>query len=303
MQLHHALLGILALATGSLAADDEDGCCSHMNRFRNVIYCSPDDIVNHRVSGCDCRPKQKQKTCAKWCQACSPLQTTIKYVNDCSAGCRLPSDGECECTGCGLWFHSVCDCVKDPTNPKTCHTDKAISPGSANTWVHLVNDPTEHDLISSTSIIPGILDMTAKPSPYFERAWVYAQERWDPSSQALAMNPWLVRTMEQVHIHLCPLKPNLRDALTKEVFKSDKHLVKLDNTKFNSLWCIGAKKGKVIENFVALLSEMIAQEKAKGKAGICPEMIGAGMMMDNDQRTWACATTERHGPLGFFCKK
>lgn len=287
MRLDYAVLGVLALATGASAA-----------------FCTPSDIVNHNVKGCDCGPRLKTDKCLNLCYACSPqfpIEVNKKHVKDCEAGCRLASD--VDCMGCGLWFRTVCGCVKDPTNPKVCSADKAISPGSDKTWIHLVNKPPEHDLISSTSIIPGILDMTStvQGTParkYMERGWTYAQERWDPSKQALAMNPWLVRTMEQVHIHLCDFNTDLRDALKKETFQSEHQLVKLANQKWDSLWCVGLKKGLVRENVVDLLADMIKKQKGN----ICPQVVGAGMMMDDDQRLWACATTDRHGPLGFFCK-
>jgi hypothetical protein len=303
MQIHHTVLAFLALTTASNARHGSRS--SQLNKPRNVIYCSASDIAHHRVSGCDCRPKIEQNTCEKQCNttSCTPQLTNVKHANDCSAGCRLDSDGDCK--GCGLWFHSVCGCVKDPSDPKKCLADVPISQGSPNTWIRLVNeDPKEHDLITSTSMIPGILDMTGAPSPYFERGWVYGQKQWKAGNQSLAMNPWVVRTMEQVHIHICELNTDLRDVFNQQTLKTDKRLVPLDTKvqKYRSLFCIGVKKDEVIDNFVALLAEKIRYEGTK-KGSVCPELFGAGMMMDDQRRTWACATTERHGPLGLFCKK
>ncbi|KAH6684990.1 hypothetical protein F5X68DRAFT_233423 [Plectosphaerella plurivora] len=304
MQTHRALLALFALATVSTAHHGTPG--SHLNRARNVIYCSSSDIAHHRVSGCECRPKIETNTCEKQCNtiSCTPQLTNVKHVNDCSAGCGLDSDGDCK--GCGLWFHSVCGCIKDPKNPKKCLADVPISQGSPNTWIRLINDdPKEHDLITSTSMIPGILDMTGAPSPYFERGWVYGQKQWKAGTEALAMNPWVVRTMEQVHIHICNLNTTLRSVLSQQNPKAGQTtLAPLDTTVHNyqSLWCMASKKDQVVDNLVQLLADRISVE-GKKKGGVCPELFGAGMMMDDQKRTWACATTERHGPLGLFCAK
>lgn len=298
MQLNQALLGLLGLTMAPLALAAVAGEPSEI-QARDTM-CTTADISGQNVSKCKCWPRTKGNTCKKTCTGlCYQVDRTTK---DCDVGCKDIQNGPCK--GCGIWYHTLCDCLQDVANPNKCVPSFAPSPGGKHPWVHLKTadpkKPREHDLITTTEIIPGILDMTNAPSQFYEDAWIFAQNQWDGGSQALAMNPWRVRTEEQVHIHMCKLNPNIRATLTAETAKSEKHLVKLE--KESTLWCYAARKNDKITNFVSVLSEFIEQESKK-KGGVCRELVGAGMMQDDNGRTWACATTTWHGPLPYFCEK
>lgn len=297
MQVTQTLLLLLFSAVPALAVPNADRVQPLEPRNpKPTGLCSQKDIESRSILNCDCRGKSTKckVSCPTDKQTCTTTYTPDKFVNKCDDGCV---QSEADCKGCGLYYHSLCDCLKDPKNPKICTTNKP--PSSGPIWAHLKTGGNEHDLYTTTEVIPGILEMAAPPYDFHNEGWLFAQDEWT-KDEALAMNPWIVRTEEQVHIHLCEAQGLTKAVLTKEDIASEKHLVKLKapgSPQFQSLYCMGRKNtNDKIDNFMEALNEFRNEHK-----DVCPQEIGAGMMRDNNGRPWACATTSYHGPLPYFC--
>jgi len=248
--------------------------------------CNNKDISSKDVSGCDCQ--SGPTGCSQSCTYCpsDPIYET-KQIKDCKSGC---TDSETNCTGCGLYFRTVCNCVKHGC-PNS--AGGAITPGPAPVWVYeSTNDP----LITTTEFLPGILQMRAS----HERGWTYAQEWYKPAYQALFLNSPRSRKMEHIHIHVCKNR-NLDTVnhLSDEDIKSSSRLVQ--TLKDPELYCLGVNHSVTISNFAGALSNFLASPPSQTPP-ICKDLVGAGILQDHHDRTWACATTHRKGPEEKFCQ-
>jgi hypothetical protein len=158
-------------------------------------------------------------------------------------------------------------------------------------WALLETPGTKDNLITTTQFLPGILQM--KPSD--DEAWIFAQSQYKPTTQALAMNPVLVRTMEQVHIHVCDRNKAMGTLLAKETIRSSSDLVQLANDK--EMYCLGVDHSVTVKGFAGILHGFLSQLPKT----VCRDMVGAGIIRDDKSRMWACATTNRDGPLAKVC--
>ncbi|UNI21855.1 hypothetical protein JDV02_007806 [Purpureocillium takamizusanense] len=252
--------------------------------------CNPKDISNKDVSGCEC--KDTKTGCSSTCTYCAsdPIFET-KGVKDCKSGC---TESQTNCTGCGLYFHTVCDCIKHGGCENTA-AGGVIMPGPAPIWIYDDHDPKD-PLITTTEFLPGILQMRGS----HERGWTYAQEHYKPQSQAVFLNSARARKMEHVHIHVCRSR-NAQTAknLADEHIQSSTSLIK--TVKEPELYCLGVNHSVTITNFAGALSNWLAKLPVETPP-ICKDLVGAGILQDTHGRTWACASKHRKGPQDMFCQ-
>lgn len=242
--------------------------------------CNTSQISSMDVGSCTCAGQLSGCIDYSTCSACGG-SSAKKNIKDCTHGC---TDDEWNCKACGLWFHTLCDCI---SHPKTCTSSGTISPYARPVWVLLETD----NLVTTTEKLPGILEM--KDS--HDQGWIFAQEhRPNPATEAVWLNSVYARDMEQVHIHRCTRNLQTATLLSQETIRSDKHLVQLKND--NELYCLGVSSSVTIKGFSAALVEFLKSPP------VCKDLVGAGILYDTAGRTWACASTTHQGPKGKFCK-
>lgn len=158
----------------------------------------------------------------------------------------------------------------------------------------MLTDPSSGDpLFTTTELLPGIQEMIKQPAPH-NAGWVFAQKHYQPLKQALALNPYRVRDMEQIHIHLCVRNNNTAAQLTKITATKGDKLVPV--VGYPDLRCLVVPDGGLATSFASSIAEFYATAD-------CKDLIGAGIIRDDANRTWACATTDSAGPMGTFCHK
>ncbi|KFA66800.1 hypothetical protein S40285_10691 [Stachybotrys chlorohalonatus IBT 40285] len=196
------------------------------------------------------------------------------------------------CQGCGLWFTEVCRCIKS----RKCTATGTIKPDASPVW--LLMEPTSADqdtLISTNELLPGIVETSRHNSAQHDLGWVFAQKHYDSSSQALAINPYRVRTQEQVHIHVCKKRnATTVDMLSKAKIPSSGHLTKMPQD--SNLYCLALGNGAPLTSFATTLGAFFDERPQD-----CWARIGAGIIRDDNNNTWGCATNNTKGPLEYFC--
>lgn len=288
------LLSILTVATALPSYEDLHSLNARamglMDRDTPPKLCNTSQIHLMDVGGCECREKLKEsKTCPpRDCTDCS-LKPTVKDVHSCHDDC---DDRQADCIGCGIYFHSLCDCLQSPK----CRTTGDVKPGAPAVWALLETKADEDDLITSTRLIRGIIDM-GKDVPFADEGWVFAQDpyAYKPKVKALALNSFRARTHSQVHIHVC----NSSDTLYKQL--SDEPLTNKNSNSFvrlkedPDLYCLMVPNGGVISKWSQLIEDFLKN------SAYCPEQVGAGILEDHRNVTWGCVTTNTAGPIGKFC--
>jgi hypothetical protein len=162
-------------------------------------------------------------------------------------------------------------------------------------WVLL---PEAEPLVTSTDLLPGILEMADNPQKY-GGAFDFAQERYNPDRQALVLNSVRSRTMEQFHIHLCykptKMNPKVIAILDKATLNPTTELKQIPN---QDLWCMSVEKGKgPLKDFEKAIHKFLTP----GKKNPCRGLAGAAIIQDSKMNTWGCVTGDQHGPLPAFC--
>ncbi|KAL7788626.1 hypothetical protein V8C37DRAFT_388014 [Trichoderma ceciliae] len=249
--------------------------------------CNISDIQGMNVNGCECQ-KHHDGCSATGCYTCG-LLINDRHTNykNCDVGC---TNDDKYCMGCGVWFSTLCDCLKGSSS-KCNHTGE-VKPNGPMIWVLL---PKDEPLVTTTNLLPGILEMTEDYQKY-GGGWDFAQERYDPGTQALALNSVRSRTMEQLHIHLCPKptkqEPKVFDILSKATLNPTHRFVKVQD----DLYCISVENGKgPLKNFAEDIHNFMKEKK------ICEGLLGAGIMRDYHNNTWGCITGNWDGPVASFC--
>lgn len=257
---------------------------THLNTLlpRDPVECTSNNIQKLRVDSCVCPPRADGCK-GNPCKACG--HDAPKDVTACSTTC---TQSEVTCKGCGIFFNSLCRCLRH--NYADCITNIPITVGGEAVWALL---PGHDNLTTTNKLISGILDLSTKENRAFgDRGWMFAQENYNPKKDALLLNSWRARTHEQVHIHRCAVNETTRDMLSKE---DPVRVYHLSQTKGDpDLWCIADRKGGPIMEFASNISLFLTA----GYQGVCPQLVGAGILRDKKKRTWACATTNSAGPLG-----
>ncbi|KAL7810566.1 hypothetical protein V8C44DRAFT_358784 [Trichoderma aethiopicum] len=248
-------------------------------------YCDMKQIHTMDVAKCRCRPHYKGCfTAARTCHLDIPNRHTNSYYPGCTDNDKL-------CLGCGLWFHTLCDCVKGPSG---CTHEGTVQPNGQQVWFLT---PKGEKLVTTTDILPGILEMAKDPAKYGE-AWNFAQRYYDPGSEALALNSVRARTHEQFHIHVCKKPDVKKDAKVLKILDTAKHNTgpTLEQIGNNDLWCRTVTKNNgPVRNFAQAIQAFLATGQ------LCEGLAGAAIIRDSHENLWACVTGDQHGPLAQFC--
>lgn len=138
-----------------------------------TAYCNTNQISSMDVGSCQCAPQVA--TCSTSCSYCNNAFTRTKKVKSCTGGC---SDNESDCQGCGIWFHTLCNCLQHPTGQTACPSSGSMTKGGGPVWVQLNNSGQGHDLVTTTEKLSGIEAMNSK----HDKGWEYAQEISNPTS-------------------------------------------------------------------------------------------------------------------------
>ncbi|KAG9249816.1 uncharacterized protein F5Z01DRAFT_668153 [Emericellopsis atlantica] len=251
--------------------------------------CTTKQISSMDVGSCTCAGQLTG--CTTNCAVCSGAFTPTKKVKSCSGGC---TDSEHDCQACGIWFHTLCNCLQHPTGSTPCPNSGSITKGGPPVWVLLKNSGQGHDLVTTTELLPGI----EKMGPGHDQGWQFAQKESTPKSQAVFLNSVRARDMEQVHIHLCNSNQATAKMLSQEKIKSSTQLKQLDGDK--NLYCLGVDHAVRITGFAGIIANFMANLPSTISKP-CKELVGAGIIQDTTGRTWACASTNSGGPQDKFC--
>ncbi|KAL7914668.1 hypothetical protein GGI35DRAFT_434960 [Trichoderma velutinum] len=267
--------------------------------------CLIKDIRGMDVSKCTCEPHHKD-TCHKdGCTACrgaADIQFRFTKSVNCHPGC---TDDDKECTGCGLWFSTLCTCLRYDD----CNKTASYSNPPKDQAIFVLTNSDER-LVTTTDLLPGILEMANNP-PRYEVGWKFAQGNFDPKTQALVLNSVRSRTHEQLHIHVCD-KPEPADprvlAILDNIPKKDHNLGRQLKQVANheDLYCRTIEAGSKdmnVYDFVAAIKEVLDNQSLDVDGKICHGFAGAAIIRDNHLNIWACVSGNRDGPLSRFCKK
>jgi hypothetical protein len=258
--------------------------------------CNSVDIKNKNVANCDCQGHNNDCYPAS-CKICN-LNIDNRLTKSCVPGC---TDADKKCKGCGLWFSTLCNHLKDCLKGKQCDASGKVQTNGPMVYVYL---PEDEPLITTTNPLPGILEMADHASTYKD-AFNFAQEpkNFDPSRQALVLNSVRARTMEQFHIHVCyrptDQNPRVLARLDKAKLNPSKTLKEIPpmGQKDPGLWCVSVEKGKgPVTGFVESIAGLLASAPPP-----CKGLAGAGIIQDNHGNRWGCVTDNQQGPLPYFC--
>ncbi|KAF4460755.1 hypothetical protein FALBO_12452 [Fusarium albosuccineum] len=255
------------------------------NAFTN--FCSTSDISAMNVRNCTCSPRTTG-CILKQCSACG--RDSFKKIKDCNKGCR---DDERVCQNCQIWFHDLCQRLKRTTGAIT---SGEIKKNGDAIWLVIETAEGQDNLITSTRQIPGILELVNSTNRNLgDEGFVFAQQQYDPASQALALNSWRARAQEQVHIHVCNLNKTMRHILSTEARPMFGQLTRIRQDP--DLWCMARLNGASVRTFATTLFKFLDSNHP----GVCDKLVGAGIMRDARGDTWACASTNSKGMIGKFC--
>ncbi|KAL7922736.1 hypothetical protein ACQKWADRAFT_320674 [Trichoderma austrokoningii] len=267
--------------------------------------CKSNAIQNKDVSGCICQGHLNLCSVSKpFCQTCGldiEKRNTNSHSPVCAPGC---TDNDAPCSGCGIWFSTLCNRIKDCLKGKACDASGKVEPNGKMVWMYLPGG--DEPLITTTDLLPGILEMADHPTIYKD-AFNFAQEpkHFDVERKALVLNSVRSRTMEQFHIHVCNRPtagfPRALARLDTATLNPSKTLVEIPpkNKDDPRLWCMGVAQGKgPVTGFVEAIEELLHRG---GKNPICRGRAGAAVIQDNKKRRWGCVTDNREGPLPYFC--
>ncbi|KAM0429746.1 hypothetical protein ACHAPT_006352 [Fusarium lateritium] len=277
----HIVYTLLTLGVTVAIAESFDAALPSVGP-RGPVECTSTNIQRITVDSCICPPRAEGCK-GNPCRACG--HDAPKDVKLCDTSCQ---QSEVTCAGCGIFFNSLCKCLKNDYGD--CITNRPIQIGGDPVWALLPG----HDNLTTTNVLmPGILEMSNVENRAFgDQGWVFAQKNYDPPTDALLLNSWRARTHEQVHIHRCAVNETTRDVLSSEDSFTSGQLTQMK--KDTDLWCIMRENGVTVTTFATTISQFLAENHP----GVCARLVGAGILRDNRRRTWACATTNSAGPLG-----
>jgi len=173
----------------------------------------------------------------------------------------------------------------------------------------LLND---HKLITTTQTIPGILQLGSDNT-----GWQLGQTQLASpgiplvSSTAtrktgtLSVNSVLRRTEEQIHIHVCDASSQLRTYLTTIALPGHFKVLAplptsfLPNFPTGTIWCQASQtKGDQRVDVAGITAEYL-----KNANGCEKSRVGAGLITDGNDYSWACITTAQDfSAEDLFCR-
>ncbi|KFY48868.1 hypothetical protein V495_00959 [Pseudogymnoascus sp. VKM F-4514 (FW-929)] len=275
--------------------------------------CSSDEISRMDVAtGCDCAtsfPDTNCDTCPL--QACGSPQKMITpngHLKTCGQGCV---DSNSDCDACFIWFKSLCSCIKRLENGDNtdCISSDDLSQGPPPypVWM-LLNSRT---LITTTKLIPGILelDQVKDSDGGFRLGQEVLQQniKYSRDTGALALNSVATRNEEQIHIHLCNTQTDkLRDLLSK-LKRSDYDKLKsvtLPTPDFKPGFAMSCRIASIPGTIVDVardINNYLQTTVLKPPQSCDQYYVGAGVITDKYDHSWACVTTGTRAAEELFC--
>ncbi|KFY97973.1 hypothetical protein V498_01756, partial [Pseudogymnoascus sp. VKM F-4517 (FW-2822)] len=279
----------------------------------SAAICSSDEISRMDVAtGCDCAtnfPSTNCDTCPL--PSCGSPQSVITpkgHLLACNRGCV---NCNIECDACFIWFNSLCSCIKRLENRDTtdCVSSDDLSKGPPNhpIWM-LLNSRT---LITTTKQVPGILELDqVKDSDGGFRLGqqVFQQNiKFDRATGALALNSVATRNEEQIHIHVCGIQTSkIRNVLSnlKPTDYTTLKPVTLSPPDFkpgSAMSCrISSTPGATID-VARDVNNYLQSTVAKAPQSCDQYYVGAGVITDINDHSWACVTTGTRSAEDLFC--
>ncbi|KAJ5677361.1 uncharacterized protein N7477_002994 [Penicillium maclennaniae] len=241
--------------------------------------CKGNEITTRQVSHCQC-----QLTVGTQCKNCDLSQDcpnsgsiySHSQLEKCGVGC---TDDNNACNSCYIWFEQLCKCLQD--GAAVCPQSPSTSAGAY--WVLM----SSGSLMTTTQLIPGIRELS------IEDPWEWGQQLYTRGSQALAINSARTRSQEQIHMHICSINQ-----------AAQTYLDNLDHTNYQSLTKIPGKpwycranqnKGQPISGVTADTQNRLASGQ------VCVDYVGAAVIVDSRDRTWACVTYDDSTTEYVFC--
>ncbi|KAJ6120328.1 hypothetical protein N7523_004608 [Penicillium sp. IBT 18751x] len=197
-------------------------------------------------------------------------------LEKCGVGC---TDDNKACNSCYIWFEQLCKCLQD--GAAVCPQRPSTSAGAY--WVLM----SSGSLMTTTQLIPGIRELS------IEDPWEWGQQLYARGSQALAINSARTRSQEQIHMHICPINQ-----------ATQTYLDNLDHTNYQSLTKIPGKPWycRANQNKGQPISGVTADTQSRLASGqVCVDYVGAAVIVDSRDRTWACVTYDEDTTEYVFC--
>ncbi|CAG7916576.1 unnamed protein product [Penicillium olsonii] len=282
------------------------------------LPCTSVDISNMDVSSCICPSNFPSPPSSLICQGnsidcpitCNPSPPSPvvprAQLSQCYSGCVEPNS---ECNGCYIWFSSLCRCLQafQSGSQTDCIASPVIGQGAPQphqspSWVVLGSG----NLITTTQLIPGILQLqtAADIDGGFRlgQDTINAQQARD--SLALAMNSVSTRSEEQIHIHLCDSTNSgirgILDQLDRNKYRTSQSVPLAALHKSNSAMnCRVSPNSGVDINMGRDVVEWLKQYQ--GSNDCAQYDVGAGVITDSSDYTWACVTTGHRAAENLFC--
>lgn len=273
-------------------------------RNTEAAQCTANQISSLSVNGCDCQKSGVPVKCPLLAPQCGLPPNLAVPINQYNGGQVLWGEGCIDanfgCDGCYLWYGSLCECLKHPGG---CTSTQPVVAGNP-IWV-LLSNTALRGLITTSQKLPGILQLDQAPEP--DKGWQLGQEtlkhpdksvKYTRARGALAMNSVATRTEEQIHIHVCDNPTsNLRRDLSK-LLRSD--YANLAPVPGYSMWCQVAPFSGTNINVAARIFDYLAT--IPHLAASCDKYkIGAGLITDTKDYSWACVTTGDVSAEELFC--
>lgn len=255
-----------------------------IQRIAGLPDCTSHQIQQNDLSGCDCYGNDHK--CDNKCPAgpfdpkC-PQQESQVFLQDCGAHCATEKNHHCQ--SCWIWFQAVCSCVKNGG----CLQSSLKAPF----WAKIT-----HGLISTSVLIPNILDLQSSQHALSISGWDFGQQKAsDPKTQALVINSAHSITENQIHMHTCNTNAGMQQFLT-DLYKGHpttafyKTLKDIPNPfAGEKMFCRASQTphqpilGDSISNDINSVIKM---------SGVCPFYVGAAVIRDQNGYTWVCVTAD-----------
>ncbi|KAJ5771364.1 uncharacterized protein N7511_003415 [Penicillium nucicola] len=273
------------------------------------------------ASALTCFPKGPltPQPCPRTCNPAPPSSpvTPRAQLNTCYSGCVDENDN---CNGCYVWFHSLCGCIHDFQSPHgtTCISSASppnppITPGQP--WNPVWMVLSLGDLITTTELIPGILSLgsAVDPDGGFRLGQdtlrnTFPGQKYNRLTGTLAMNSVATRSEEQVHIHLCFSQfsgvRGILDGLTRTNYFN---LAWVDLSNIHKpdapyMYCRASSNQGQDINVSRAISDYLDYLTAQFGPDNCAQYtVGAGVITDSQDYSWACVTVGSRAAETIFC--
>ncbi|OQD82161.1 hypothetical protein PENANT_c023G11824 [Penicillium antarcticum] len=171
------------------------------------------------------------------------------------------------------------------------------------------------DLITTTELIPGILSLNSADDPD-GGFWLgqdtlrnkFSGQKYDRSTGTLAMNSVATRSEEQVHIHLCFSQFSVVRSILDYLTRSDYlNLARVDLADLKrpdapEMYCRASTNTGGDINMSRVISEYLDHlTNIFGSDNCAQYNVGAGVLTDSNDYSWACVTVSSRAAERIFC--